>query len=118
MHNSFIDPTLEQDLASGTKPWALSPLIATMPYFHHTPIERGRAAGTPAFPPTEPISDDTSRLRVRATQTDGNIKGGKLKGNPSKRRSYFTNALRRQEVIFGPEVCLSHFSHQRKPEAM
>ncbi|KAI1794489.1 DUF1769-domain-containing protein [Ganoderma leucocontextum] len=100
---NFIDPTLEQDLASRTKPWALSPLIATMPYFHHTPIEKGRAAEALAFPPKEPINDDTSQLRVRATQTDGNAKGGKLKGNPSKRRSYFTNALRRQEVVFGPE---------------
>ena len=102
--HSFIDPTLEQDLASRTKPWALSPLIATMPYFHHTPVAKSSAAA-PAFPPKEPTDDDTSQLRVRATQTDGNIKGGKLKGNPSKRRSYFTNALRRQEVVFGPEVC-------------
>ncbi|KAI9452505.1 hypothetical protein F5148DRAFT_1289581 [Russula earlei] len=31
----FVDPTLEHDLASSTKPWALSPLISTMPYFAH-----------------------------------------------------------------------------------
>jgi len=31
----FIDPTLEHDLLSQTKPWALSPLVATMPHFSH-----------------------------------------------------------------------------------
>jgi len=33
---SFVDPTLEHDLGSQTKPWALSPLISTMPHFSHT----------------------------------------------------------------------------------
>ncbi|KAF8637866.1 hypothetical protein AX17_002492 [Amanita inopinata Kibby_2008] len=35
----FIDPTLEHDLGSQTKPWALSPLIATMPHFAHRRID-------------------------------------------------------------------------------
>ncbi|KAK2461313.1 hypothetical protein APHAL10511_006840 [Amanita phalloides] len=35
----YIDPTLEHDLYSQTKPWALSPLISTMPHFAHRQIE-------------------------------------------------------------------------------
>ncbi|KAF8627916.1 hypothetical protein AX15_004178 [Amanita polypyramis BW_CC] len=35
----YTDPTLEHDLFSQTKPWALSPLIATMPHFAHKRIE-------------------------------------------------------------------------------
>ncbi len=98
---SFVDPTLEHDLASRTKPWALSPLVATMPYFRHqrsTP-----SAPAPQFPPTEPLSDDASQLRTTSASPTS-PGGGKLKGSPSKRRGYFANALRRQEVVFGPEV--------------
>ncbi|EJF59728.1 hypothetical protein DICSQDRAFT_128064 [Dichomitus squalens LYAD-421 SS1] len=99
---NFIDPTLENDLASRTRPWALSPLIATMPYFHHA---RATDSGpAPAFPPPHaPINDDTSQLQTIPTATNSSGKGGKLKDSPSKRRSYFTNALRRQEVVLGPD---------------
>ncbi|KAL0960228.1 hypothetical protein HGRIS_011862 [Hohenbuehelia grisea] len=31
----YIDPVLEHDLSSSSRPWALSPLIATMPHFTH-----------------------------------------------------------------------------------
>jgi hypothetical protein len=31
----YVDPTLEHDLTSPTRPWALSPLISTMPHFAH-----------------------------------------------------------------------------------
>ncbi|KAI0716744.1 hypothetical protein C8Q76DRAFT_725459 [Earliella scabrosa] len=98
---NFIDPTLEHDLASKRKPWALSPLIATMPYFEHRRLESGSSA--PAFPPKEPIGDDTTQLRTSPTATTGSGKSGKTKETPSKRRAFFTNALRRQEVVFGPE---------------
>ncbi|OSC98092.1 DUF1769-domain-containing protein [Trametes coccinea BRFM310] len=98
---NFIDPTLEHDLASRTKPWALSPLVATMPYFRHQPIARGAPA--PRFPPKEPLCDDTSQLRTVREATGSPGKEKLLKGSPSKRRSYFANALRRQEVVFGPE---------------
>ncbi|PFH49904.1 hypothetical protein AMATHDRAFT_62184 [Amanita thiersii Skay4041] len=40
----YIDPTLEHDLLSPTKPWALSPLISTMPHFAHKRIEEGRSS--------------------------------------------------------------------------
>ncbi|KAK7447412.1 hypothetical protein VKT23_014121 [Stygiomarasmius scandens] len=71
---SYIDPTLTHDLASPTKPWALSPLISTMPYFAHTrlpssisdtespvssPIE-----DVPEFPSSQSLTDDTSQLHL------------------------------------------------------
>ncbi|TFK92352.1 DUF1769-domain-containing protein [Polyporus arcularius HHB13444] len=96
---NFVDPTLEHDLGSSSKPWALSPLIATMPYFAHRRIQPG--APEPPFPPKEPTGDDTTQLRT--TSANGNGKNAKTKDSPSKRRGYFTNALRRQEVVFGPE---------------
>ncbi|KAJ8481793.1 hypothetical protein ONZ45_g15185 [Pleurotus djamor] len=58
----YIDPVLEHDLASSSKPWALSPLIATMPYFSHH-----RASSTvdvPAFPPAQSLGDDLSQLHL------------------------------------------------------
>lgn len=62
--NSFIDPTLEHDLTS-SKPWALSPLIATMPHFAHERIyklDSLSSSDISPFPPPVSISDDTSQL--------------------------------------------------------
>ncbi|KAI5828051.1 DUF1769-domain-containing protein [Schizophyllum commune Tattone D] len=42
---SFIDPTLTHDLGSQTTPWALSPLVSTMPY-----LDVSSAGQEPAFP--------------------------------------------------------------------
>ncbi|KAI0659685.1 DUF1769-domain-containing protein [Cubamyces menziesii] len=99
---NFIDPTLEHDLASRTKPWALSPLVATMPYLRHQDTSRGAPA--PSFPAKNPITDDVSQLRTtRNASASPTLSGGKLKSSPSKRRAYFANALRRQEVVFGPD---------------
>ncbi|KAI0631241.1 DUF1769-domain-containing protein [Trametes polyzona] len=96
---NFIDPTLEHDLASRSKPWALSPLIATMPYFRHQRLPKN--APNPQFPPIEPLSDDVSQLPTPVTSPGGSkLKPG---SSPSKRRGHFANALRRQEVVFGPE---------------
>ncbi|KAI0676355.1 hypothetical protein C8Q78DRAFT_1157991 [Trametes maxima] len=99
---NFIDPTLEHDLASRSKPWALSPLVATMPYFRQQRAPRG--APPPPFPPAEPLSDDATQLRTTpSAPAPANPALAKLKASPAKRRSYFANALRRQEVVFGPE---------------
>ncbi|KAH9852266.1 DUF1769-domain-containing protein [Lenzites betulinus] len=112
---NFVDPTLEHDLASRTKPWALSPLVATMPYFRHQRVAPNEAA--PQFPPKDPLSDDVSQLRTTPSATPSTTK---FKGSPSKRRAHFANALRRQEVVFGPEDVVTtdfcydflQFSHQ------
>ena len=38
---SYIDPSLEHDLGSSTQPWALSPLVSTMPHLAHKHMHRG-----------------------------------------------------------------------------
>ena len=61
MVHRFVDPTLEHDLASKTKPWALSPLISTMPYLAHS-----HSSNPPAFPSPihKSIEDDVTRLEL------------------------------------------------------
>ncbi|KAL4252011.1 Protein of unknown function DUF1769 [Pleurotus pulmonarius] len=59
----YMDPVLEHDLSSPTKPWALSPLIATMPHFVHKRLSPTYTS-LPAFPPSQSIADDLSQIRV------------------------------------------------------
>ncbi|KAG2156727.1 uncharacterized protein EDB93DRAFT_1125228 [Suillus bovinus] len=66
----YVDPTLEHDLMSQTKPWALSPLIATMPHFVHERIDDIRASpllehrrSESSFPPSQSIGENTSQLQ-------------------------------------------------------
>lgn len=100
-HFSFIDPTLEHDLTSQTKPWALSPLISTMPNFSHTRLT-SRSPTPPPFPSPKSIGDDTSQLDVPAK-----CNGGGSPRSSSKRRAHFSQAKNRKQVVFGPHVRLS-----------
>ncbi|KAF8273476.1 hypothetical protein EI94DRAFT_1563982 [Lactarius quietus] len=59
----FIDPSLEHDLTSSTKPWALSPLISTMPHLTHKRVLE-HYDGWPDFPPPQSLSDDTAQLHL------------------------------------------------------
>jgi len=80
---NYVDPTLSHDLSSSTKPWALSPLVSTMPYFAHTRLASSRSSSPdsstsslsldevhglestpPPFPPLDntSVQDDTSQL--------------------------------------------------------
>ncbi|KAG2008149.1 hypothetical protein CC2G_013610 [Coprinopsis cinerea AmutBmut pab1-1] len=61
---NYIDPTLEHDLQSPTKPWALSPLIATMPHFAHHRVrtDDGQEHDENRFPPKASLTDNTSQL--------------------------------------------------------
>ncbi|PCH35415.1 DUF1769-domain-containing protein [Wolfiporia cocos MD-104 SS10] len=106
---SFIDPTLEQDLASHTKPWALSPLIATMPYLEHRRTDNKEGGGTrasaPPFPPERLIGNDMSQLPL--TASGGGTDDKKAKALAKNRRAYFQDAAHRQEVMFGPEDLLT-----------
>ncbi|THU97791.1 DUF1769-domain-containing protein [Dendrothele bispora CBS 962.96] len=72
---NYIDPTLTHDLASPTKPWALSPLISTMPHFAHTRLVSSTDnpdtpacspvdPDVPEFPSNQSLSDDTSQLHL------------------------------------------------------
>ena len=81
--SSYIDPTLEHDLLSPTKPWALSPLICTMPHFMHTRVpaadsyntaitrqvgNNSRSSYLPPFPPIQSITDSTDDLYLTVIQ--------------------------------------------------
>uniref|UniRef100_A0A8H7XQS9 Domain of unknown function at the cortex 1 domain-containing protein n=1 Tax=Psilocybe cubensis TaxID=181762 RepID=A0A8H7XQS9_PSICU len=59
----YIDPTLKHDLTSSTKPWALSPLISTMPHFMHTRIPPSSSSCMlPPFSANQSIQDRNSGL--------------------------------------------------------
>lgn len=63
---NYIDPTLEHDLQSTSKPWALSPLISTMPHFSHHRVRDSARVEVP-FPSSESLVDNTSELHVAST---------------------------------------------------
>ncbi|KAI0792507.1 DUF1769-domain-containing protein [Abortiporus biennis] len=94
----YIDPSLEHDLTSRTKPWALAPLVATMPHLMHHPTHETHHI--PQFPSSQPITDHTPSL-ISHHHHKG--KEGKAKANFSKRRSHFQNPAKRKEVMLGPE---------------
>ncbi|KAF8310960.1 DUF1769-domain-containing protein [Clavulina sp. PMI_390] len=75
----FADPTLEDDFY-GEKPWALSPLITTMPYFSIR--ESGETGETGLL-----ISEQASSILPDATHA---------------RRTYFRDAKHRQDFKFTP----------------
>jgi len=54
----FIDPTLQHDLTSKTRPWALSPLISTMPYFVHTALSSAELSQTYSSDSSDSSSED------------------------------------------------------------
>ncbi|EGO03762.1 hypothetical protein SERLA73DRAFT_46390 [Serpula lacrymans var. lacrymans S7.3] len=62
----FVDPTMDHDLASPTKPWALSPLISTMPYFAHAKMNYNddKSSLVAPFPAEQSLMDDTSQLTM------------------------------------------------------
>ncbi|KAF5333866.1 hypothetical protein D9758_017104 [Tetrapyrgos nigripes] len=80
---NYIDPTLTHDLGSSTKPWALSPLVSTMPYLAHkhlylpngdidddldlcsiSPVSPEIDNVVPEFPPPQSLKEDTSQLHL------------------------------------------------------
>lgn len=95
-----IDSTLEHDLNSSTRPWALSPLISTMPYLAIAPSSDVPAV-TKDFPPARPIAENTARLAQHTNGTPGTLDTFK---NADKRRAFFRDVARRNEVTFGPEA--------------
>jgi hypothetical protein len=111
MFLSYIDPTVEHDLLSPTKPWALSPLISTMPHFMHTRVPNAadccRSSYIPPFPPTQSIRDSTEDLYLTVIQgldsSSSSISSRGFEG-AGQRRSYFNSASRRELIQFGPEV--------------
>lgn len=88
LSNRYIDPTLTHDLTSNTRPWALSPLVSTMPHLAHARIPGsppGRDSlkpdsdftgpkvsqvALPPFPPSRSLVDDTSQLHLTVSNLD------------------------------------------------
>ncbi|PVF93512.1 DUF1769-domain-containing protein, partial [Serendipita vermifera] len=91
---NFVDPTLEHALDSD-KPWALSPLISTMPYFA---IHRDEQAHKKIKPEANPAfaSSHGSYLHEDVSELE-NVPQFKT---PSSRRQYFSTANHRKEVDF------------------
>lgn len=98
LSSSFIDPTLEHDLRS-PEPWALSPLIATMPHFTYTPA----GLSPPPFPSKESIGDDISHLASLPPSPSDNAKRPRSPPTPKKRRAHFASPENRRAVQFGPD---------------
>ena len=97
----YVDPPLQEDLASKSRPWAFSPLVATMPHIHHTRLDDG--ASPPRFPaPFEPVSENMSQIRTRAGT------GRRQEVGPPRhrkqRKAHFKSVERRKDVVFGPGV--------------
>lgn len=99
---SYIDPTMEQDLQSQSKPWALSPLISTMPHLTHMRLDELHKASP--FPPIKPLADDTSELQFKGKQRSHDLSEGE-QGTAEARRAFFKSVEQRELVKFGPEVC-------------
>ena len=100
----YIDPTLEHDLTSQTKPWALSPLITTMPHFAHQRI--GESDSTPPeFPPRKSLVDNNSHLSdaVEDPTERKNLSLANIQ-TADQRRTHFTNKDARKSITFGPNV--------------
>jgi hypothetical protein len=67
--HSFVDPTLQHDLMAQSKPWALSPLISTMPHFAHKRCSEN--AQIPSlFSLTESVKDSTDMLHFAVVEDD------------------------------------------------
>ncbi|EIW78573.1 DUF1769-domain-containing protein [Coniophora puteana RWD-64-598 SS2] len=64
---SYIDPTLSHDLVSTPRPWALSPLVSTMPHLAHRRLDDVARSMTEVFPPKESVVDDASQLHLALT---------------------------------------------------
>lgn len=111
---SYIDPTLVHDLQSPTKPWALSPLVSTMPHFMHTRVpvadtpsddcseflaappatttrHKNGMAKLPPFPPAASITDDTSQLHL--AMMDSHSSSGSTSDEASSSKSSISSTL-------------------------
>ncbi|GAA5881249.1 hypothetical protein JCM3774_002863 [Rhodotorula dairenensis] len=102
----YVDPSMDCDLYAD-KPWALSPLFATLQYLSAVAVE----SADPATPGTDPefvpdsFPEDVSAL-VPAADADS------LRDQPAARRSYFSKPTNRTATTFGPgDRIRGDFSH-------
>ena len=88
----LIDPSLEQDLYAD-KPWAFSPLVATMPA-----LRIARTADDPPWSAEQPAED------VSALFPEDDPDRGRLVGNAAARRKLFGTAAVRQSIDITPDL--------------
>ncbi|PLW15361.1 hypothetical protein PCANC_00377 [Puccinia coronata f. sp. avenae] len=86
---SYIDPSLEHDIYSD-KPWAWSPLLATMNHVQTGELESDDAP-LPDWEGTRPVEDCTSIVGNLATIT-----------SKRERRRFLSSAENRQALVLGP----------------
>ncbi|KAI0077345.1 DUF1769-domain-containing protein [Panus rudis PR-1116 ss-1] len=108
----YIDPTLEHDLTSKSRPWALSPLIATMPHMqiHHRPNDEDWSQW-PTFPPSKPITDDISDLQLHPHKKHPHPLHHHHLANEAhahtKRKTHFQHSSARQQLTYTPQHLLT-----------
>lgn len=88
----MVDPTLEEDLSSPSKPWALAPLISTMPYFAHRKVSADVETIQP--PTLSVVEEDVTTLNVANAHPK----------QSSERRAYFKDPKNRQAITFDRDV--------------
>ncbi|KAG9119187.1 hypothetical protein FRC07_005937 [Ceratobasidium sp. 392] len=88
----YMDPTLEHDLY-GDKPWALSPLLSTMPYLQRTQLAANKPV--PSIPSTLLTEDKFEPPLASALEKDS---------TPATRRKHFTDEANRKEIALTPKV--------------
>ncbi|KIK25928.1 hypothetical protein PISMIDRAFT_314313 [Pisolithus microcarpus 441] len=108
----FVDPALEHDLTSDAKPWALSPLVVTVPHFKHARVDHV-PGGQGEFPPCTSITDDTSQLGMASmSPANDNLRGTQIRKDdqavfpfrtPGERKKYFSKESNRKDLVFGPD---------------
>lgn len=112
VHRRFIDPTLEHDLSSHDKPWALSPLISTMPYFSHTRTANAKGmSDLPQFPPPISITEDATQLSQAinsdaVSDKDEPVAELMKLHTSAERRAHFYQQEARKQISFGPHVSI------------
>ncbi|EFP93299.2 uncharacterized protein PGTG_19067 [Puccinia graminis f. sp. tritici CRL 75-36-700-3] len=88
---SYIDPSLENDLYAD-KPWAWSPLLATMNYIRTERLDADDSPLPPCEAATRPVEDCSSLLSGNPTNIS----------KPHLRRKFFSSAVNRQAIMLGP----------------
>ncbi|WAR53017.1 hypothetical protein PtB15_2B445 [Puccinia triticina] len=88
---SYIDPSLENDLYAD-KPWAWSPLLATMNYIRTERLEADDSPLPPWEVATRPVEDCSSLLEGNPTNIS----------KPHLRRKFFSSAVNRKALTLGP----------------
>ncbi|KAA1108788.1 hypothetical protein PGT21_025690 [Puccinia graminis f. sp. tritici] len=95
---SYIDPSLENDLYAD-KPWAWSPLLATMNYIRTERLDADDSPLPPCEAATRPVEDCSSLLSGNPTNIS----------KPHLRRKFFSSAVNRQAIMLGPRDFVRSF---------